>query len=70
MSAVVSIVVNGQPREVPDGSTVAALLAALGLDPRRVAVERNREIAPRAHWDRTPVQPGDHIEVVEFVGGG
>ena len=62
--------VNGQPREVADGITVAALLAELGLRDGPVAVERNREIVPRAQHGETPLCAGDELEVVQFVGGG
>jgi sulfur carrier protein len=62
--------VNGEPREVEIGATVAALLAALGVDPRRVAVEKNREIVPRAQHGTTPLVEGDRVEIVTMVGGG
>lgn len=65
-----NVVVNGEGREVPDGLTVAGLLAHLGLPAERVAVERNLEILPRTQWDALPVAPGDRYEVVQFVGGG
>jgi len=64
------IIVNGQPREVPDGTTVARLLEMLPAAGGRVAVEVNREIAPRSlHADRA-LAPGDEIEIVTLVGGG
>jgi len=66
----ITIYVNGEAREVPDGLTLAALLDRLEFPPDRIAVERNREIVPRARWPETPVQPGDRLEVVHFVGGG
>lgn len=65
-----TIVVNGEPRDVPDGQTVAELLAALGRDPGRVAVEINTHVVPRATYAARALQPGDHVEVVTFVGGG
>lgn len=65
-----NVVVNGESREVPDGLSVAALLAHLGLQMGRVAIERNLEILPRSQWDSTRVQPGDRYEIVHFVGGG
>jgi sulfur carrier protein len=64
------IIVNGDPREVPDGLTVAALLEVLQMRANRVAIERNREILPRAQWQATQVQPNDSFEIVQFVGGG
>lgn len=64
------IYVNGEMRAVPENLTLAALLEWLKLPADRVAVEHNREIAPRAAWDATIIQPGDRLEVVHFVGGG
>ena len=49
---------------------VAELVAALGLDARKVAVERNLEIVPRSAYGRTPIADGDRIEIVSFIGGG
>jgi len=70
-SDVVAIVVNGDPREIPAGSTVASLLAALELNPRLVVVERNREILrDRDAFARVELVAGDTIEIVHFVGGG
>jgi sulfur carrier protein len=63
------LVVNGETREVL-GATVAAMVAELGLDTRKVAVERNLEIVPRSRFDGTTLAPGDRIEVVQFIGGG
>ncbi|HXC31124.1 MAG TPA: sulfur carrier protein ThiS [Verrucomicrobiae bacterium] len=70
MSAGVQIVVNGEPREVPAGLGVAALLSHLGLPAERVAIERNLEILPRSAWPATTVQHGDRYEIVHLVGGG
>jgi thiamine biosynthesis protein ThiS len=70
MSAGVQIVVNGEPREVPEGLGVAALLSHLGLPADRVAIERNQEILPRSAWPATTVRPGDRYEIVHLVGGG
>ena len=73
MSAVagsVRVRVNGEERELPEGATVATLLGDLGIGTPRVAVERNREIVPKAEYASTALQPGDALEVVEFVGGG
>ena len=61
---------NGEPREFPDGLTVASLVASLGMKPDRVAVELNREIVARANWAATVLKDGDKLEVVHFVGGG
>lgn len=64
------LVVNGDPMELPDGATVAQLLAELALGPGPVAVERNGEVVPRRAHAETPLADGDFIEVVHFVGGG
>lgn len=70
MESAISIVVNGEKREARPGAKVADLLATLGLDSGRVAIERNLEILPRPAWTETPVEPGDRYEIVQFVGGG
>ncbi len=62
--------VNGKPRTVEPGTTVATLLAALELDPRQLAVERNLELVPRGQHAATKLVPGDRLEVVTLVGGG
>ena len=61
--------VNGESRAV-SAATILALVEELGLDVRKVAVERNLEIVPRSLHAATPVADGDRIEVVQFVGGG
>jgi thiamine biosynthesis protein ThiS len=66
----IQITVNGEPREFPKGLSLLDLLAHFSLDPRAVVVERNREIVRRPALAATPVQPGDAIELVHFVGGG
>lgn len=70
MSHRIAITVNGQAREVTAGDTVAALLRAIGLDTRKVAVERNEEIVPRSTYDSLALAPGDRLEIVHFIGGG
>ena len=62
--------VNGEQRRVPGGISIAAMLAELGLDPQRVAVERNLEIVPRSTLGEVSVEDGDAYEIVHFVGGG
>lgn len=69
-SATLSVQVNGEPRGVPAGASVADLLALVGLDARKVAVERNREIVPRSAYATTVLAEGDAIEIVHFIGGG
>jgi thiamine biosynthesis protein ThiS len=66
----ISIVVNGEPREIAAGDSVADFLASLGRDPRTVAVEVNGDILPRARYAARPLAPGDRLEVVHFVQGG
>ncbi len=68
--AEVRIRVNGEDRAVPSGTRISALLSQLGVSTPRVAVERNREILPKAKYDSTALEDGDELEVVEFVGGG
>jgi sulfur carrier protein len=70
METAIAIVVNGENRAAKPGAMVVDLLQTLGLDSGRVAIERNREVLPRPAWAQTPVEPGDHYEIVQFVGGG
>ncbi len=65
-----TIEINGEKRQVEPGLTVAELLEQVGVTGRRVAVERNREIVPRAAWDSTELAAGDSFEIIELVGGG
>jgi len=62
--------VNGEHRRVPGGISIAAMVNELGLDPLRVAVERNLEIVPRSALTEVCVEDGDDYEIVHFVGGG
>lgn len=66
----ITITVNGEQRAAKPGSTVTDLLVEMGLNPGRVAIERNLEILSRPDWQKTAVQPGDRFEIVQFVGGG
>lgn len=66
----ISILLNGENRSAAPGATIATLVSELGLDPKRVAVERNREIAPRTGWGDIALADGDALEIVHFVGGG
>ncbi|MBV9931735.1 MAG: sulfur carrier protein ThiS [Alphaproteobacteria bacterium] len=61
---------NGEHRRVPKGITVAELALDLGLEPTRVAVERNLEIVPRSTLAEVTIEDGDDFEIVTFVGGG
>jgi thiazole synthase len=65
-----SIRVNGEHRRVPGGMTIAEMVNSLGLDPLRVAVERNLDVVPRSELRQVCVEDGDDYEIVHFVGGG
>jgi len=62
--------VNGQLRAAPRSQSLSELLAWLGVDPTRVAVELNRAIIRRDAWDKTEIGEGATLEIVQFVGGG
>jgi sulfur carrier protein len=66
----VHVIVNEEPRKLPAEATLAELVALLGLGPRRIAVEVNREIVPRASYASTILHDGDQVEIIHFVGGG
>jgi len=66
----VAVRVNGEEIRLPEGASVASVLERLKVSTPRVAVERNREIVPKAEYADTRLAPGDVLEVVEFVGGG
>lgn len=65
-----NIIVNGETTEVTPETSVAGLLAALELEPKKIAVERNLEIVPKSLYGATALCDGDRIEIVQFVGGG
>ena len=65
-----SLRINGDHRRVPAGMTLAELVNSIGLDPLRVAVERNLSIVPRSTFATLCVEDGDEYEIVHFVGGG
>jgi sulfur carrier protein len=64
------IILNGESRNVAEGTSVEALVLTLGGDPRGIAIERNLEIVPKAEHATTMLQDGDQLEIVQFVGGG
>jgi len=68
--ATISVTINGETREVPEGLTVKDLLAYLDLHERLVVVEKNREIVRREDYEAVDVGEGDAFELVHFVGGG
>lgn len=65
-----SIMLNGQSKEVPQGTHLAELINSLGLGERRIAVEVNQEIVPRSQHGACQLKDGDQIEVVHAIGGG
>ncbi|HEX4412506.1 MAG TPA: sulfur carrier protein ThiS [Lacipirellulaceae bacterium] len=65
-----TIEVNGKPRQIASGTSVAELLNELGVKQPHVAVELNLEVVPRAEHAATPLRDGDRLEVVTLVGGG
>ena len=70
METAVTLTLNGESRAFDGPMTIAGLLASLGLEMRKVAVERNEEIVPRSHYAETWLQSGDALEIVHFIGGG
>ncbi|SOD95875.1 thiazole-phosphate synthase [Caenispirillum bisanense] len=64
------VTINGEARPLSTATTVEGLLTTLGIDPRKVAVERNLEIVPKSAFQQTPVTDGDRLEIVHFIGGG
>jgi thiamine biosynthesis protein ThiS len=66
----IAITLNGEPRRIGGGMSVADLVHEIGLDPKKVAVERNLEIVPRSTLAEVMLADGDQLEIVHFVGGG
>jgi sulfur carrier protein len=65
-----TVVVNGAGHDLRDGATVGDAVAAVTRQARGVAVAVNGEVVPRAHWWRTPLRPGDRVEVLTATQGG
>ena len=65
-----SIIVNGESRELSEPITLAQLIASLDLKPEQVAIELNQVVIRRASWENTRLKHDDRIEIVHFVGGG
>jgi thiamine biosynthesis protein ThiS len=65
-----NITLNGDTRAIPDGLSVEGLLAHLGIQTKKVAVERNLEIVPKSTFTTTQLADGDRLEIVHFIGGG
>ncbi len=66
----IEIVLNGERRAVPAGTTLAGLLQLLELESGRVAIELDRHIVKQPHWESTVLNAGAAVEIVQFVGGG
>jgi len=66
----IEVQINGEKREIPEGSSAAALLDALGVPKAVAVVERNGEVVPRSELDSEIVASGDSIEIVRLMGGG
>ena len=66
----IRVSVNGEPRQVRAGSSIAEMLEQIGIDAAKVAVERNLEIVPRSTFGEVVAGDGDKFEIVHFVGGG
>ena len=70
MTPSIEVRINGEPREIPQGTTISALLALLRVTAERVAVEVNTRVVAKALHGSTELRPDDEVEVVTFVGGG
>jgi sulfur carrier protein len=70
MEEALTLTLNGEACTFPGRLSVAALIAHLGLETRKVAVERNLEIVPRSRYAETWLAAGDQLEIVHFIGGG
>lgn len=64
------LTINGETQDFADGLTISGLVEALGLHPKKVAIERNLEVVPKSLHAETRLSEGDRIEIVQFVGGG
>jgi len=66
----VKLQINGESKDFVSPLSLTTLVEQLGMKPDRVAIELNREIVPRSHWNATNLSEGDRLEIVHFVGGG
>jgi len=64
------LTVNGESRTASPGTRLSELVSELGLDGRKIAIERNLEIVPKSQYEDVSLVTGDRIEIVQFVGGG
>ncbi|HKO97002.1 MAG TPA: sulfur carrier protein ThiS [Pyrinomonadaceae bacterium] len=67
---VLLIKVNGEDREVESAASLSSLVSLLNLKPEQIAIELNKEVVRRVHWESTHLREADQIEIVHFVGGG
>jgi sulfur carrier protein len=70
MREAITLTLNGETRTLSEPLSVAGLLSRLGIETRKVAVERNLEIVPRSLYAETWLAAGDQLEIVHFIGGG
>jgi thiazole synthase len=66
----VTVTINGETRHLEAPVSLSVLLTGMGLDPAKIAVERNREVVPKSQYGQTDVAEGDKLEIVQFIGGG
>jgi len=67
----VHLIINGKDHDdLPDGMTVAGLIAHLGLPERKIAIERNREVIPKSTYGEVQLANHDALEIIHFIGGG
>ena len=69
-SGAFTITLNGEAYRLEGEARLSTLIAALKMRPPRIAVELNREVVPKAHYDKTILKAGDQLEIINFVGGG
>ena len=69
-AGMIEVAINGQPREIPEGTTVAGLFDVLGLDPEGLLIERNKTVVSRSAFGSERIEPGDRLEILRFIGGG
>jgi len=67
---VITVSINGEPRQFPQAISIAAFIEEMGLTGKRIALERNGEIAPRSTFATQQLADGDRLEIVVAVGGG
>lgn len=66
----ITLTINGDSHNCDNETTLAQLLISMGIDPTKVAVERNLEIVPKSQFDRQAIKNNDNLEIVHFIGGG